>query len=296
LDFRWVAGPGDSPGGSPVRGWIFPNHLDKSIMICGAAGRLFGMLRRPIGASSAMSATFVWFPVPGTDLAVEDIPDDDLRAFVNYLVALNRDDAEAFGIALRNAQNDPSGAVEHDPRLAILVGKPLALARASLRIELDSMPVSRAPEVGAGGAAPSNPTRQFERVEFAVRLGGPEGDAGGLAGYFEGQPGKVFYPRYGLSGRSDLQQIKYLHELPLDAETAEPLTLLLDPAAPVHIRSGLLPLHSFQLPEAAAAAVRRSGTYFSRRLRFLARRNRKAPGCRGRPTTMAGGPGRFGRA
>ena len=255
LDFRWVSSPGDAPAGSPVRGWIFPNHLDKSIMICGAAGRLFGMLRRPIGAGSATSATFVWFPLPGTDLAINDIPDVDLRAFANYLVDLSSDEGEAFAGTLRDAQNDASGAVEHDPRLAILVGKPLALARASLRIELDSTPVSRAPESGAGGVAPSNPTRGFARAKFPARLGGPKGDAGGLVGYFAGGPGQVFYPRYGLTGRSDLKKIEYLHELPLDAETAEPLTLLLDPVAPIHIRSGLLPLHSFQLPEAAAAST-----------------------------------------
>jgi hypothetical protein len=293
LDFRWVACPGDAAGGSPVRGWIFPNQMDKSIMICGAAGRLFGMLRRPIGASSEMSATFVWFPVPGTDVAVNDIPDDDLRAFVKYLVALNRDDAEAFGIVLRNAQNDGSGAVEHDPRLAILVGKPLALARASLQIQLDSISVSRAPEVGAGGAAPSNPTRQFEAVKFPVRLGGPdgragpEGRAGGLAGFFEGEPGKgepgegepgkVFYPGYGLSGRTDLDQIKYLHELPLDAKTTEPLTLLLDPTAPVHIRSGLLPLHTFHLPEAAAAAVSSIRDVFFQAAPLLGSRESESP-------------------
>ena len=255
LDFRWIAGPGQGPLGSPVRGWIFPNHLDKSIMICGAAGRLLGMLRRPIGPSSEIKETFVWFSVPGTDVAVNDIPDDDLRAFVNYLIALNPDDAEAFGTALRKAQNGALGAVEHDPRLAILVGKPLALARASLQLELDAMPQSHTPKPVPVGEAPPTPTRGFARVKFRVRLGGPEGDAGGLAGYFAGEPGEVFYPRYGLDGRSGLKHIEYLHELLLDAETAEPLTLLLDPAEPVHIRSGLLPLHTFQLPEAAAAAV-----------------------------------------
>jgi hypothetical protein len=255
FDFRWVSGPGDAPGGSPVRGWIFPNHLDKSLMICGANGRLLGMLRRPIGASATASATFFWIPVPGTETAVKDIPDDDLRAFANYLLGLDSDTADAFATAIRTAQNDAPGAVEHDLRLAILVGKPLALARASLRIELDSMPVSRAPEADAGGAAPSNPTRGFARVKFPVRMGGPEGDAGGLAGFFVGEPGEVFYPRYGLEGRSDLKKIEHFHELLLDAETAAPLTLLLDPAAPIHIRSGVLPLHTFQLPEAAAAAV-----------------------------------------
>jgi hypothetical protein len=259
LDFRWLSAGEDQPGGRPLCGWIFPNHMDKSLMICDATGKLWGAVQQSIrvtlaggtgGTQGQGSKAFFWVPVPGTEATPSDIPDPRLRSFVRYLVALDADADTNFLKTIEAAQNDAGTAPEHDPRLSILIGKPLALARASLRIELMGLPVRRVPpatSASPAGAPESDPTRGFTRIRFPVRLGAPAGHAGGLVGYFvDGEDG-VFCPRHGLPGG--------VHELSLEAERAVELTLLLDPVAPVHARCGLLPRTSLHLPQAVVAGL-----------------------------------------
>jgi hypothetical protein len=178
-----------------------------------------------------------------------------LRALVRKLLGIGADAGAGFVAAIAAAQKDRGASPEHDPRLSLLIGKPLALARASLRIELMGPPVRRVGAAIPNGAETGDPTRGFTRLRFPVRLGGPEGAAGGLAGYSLDDEDGVFYPRYGIAGGDYPGVLEHNRELSLDSERAVELTLLLDPAAPVHARCGLLPRHSFQLPAAAAAGV-----------------------------------------
>ncbi len=267
LDFRWLSATADQPGGNPLCGWIFPNHLDKSLMICDAAGRLWGAVQQIIrvslsggtgGTQGQGAKAFFWVPVPGTEATPADIPDVRMQAFVRYLLDLGADAGPELLRIIAAAQQDTGPAPEHDARLSILVGRPLALARASLRIDLMGLPATRVPglqEGETGHPARGDLTRGFTRVHFPIRLGGPEGDAGGLAGYFvDGESGS-FHPRHGLTGRDFPGHLEYGHQLVLDAERAVELTLLLDPAAPVHARCGFLPRHSLHLPAAVAARV-----------------------------------------
>ena len=94
LDFRWLSATGDLPGGALALRLDLPNHLDKSLMICDAAGRLRGALQQIIrvrfsggtgGTQGEDAKAFFWVPVPGTEATPTDIPDPRLETFVRYL-------------------------------------------------------------------------------------------------------------------------------------------------------------------------------------------------------------------
>jgi hypothetical protein len=277
LTLDWVPAGDSQPGGSALCGWIFPNHLDQSLMVCDSDGKLLGALQTILRvklSSSKNLQSFFWVPVPGSANTPADIPDAHLRAFVQKLTTMGADAGNSLLASIARVQADTGAAAEQDPRLSLLVGKPLALARASLRIELASSPVrvANAPVPTAPGqiapgptaisesSAPQSstsqdPTRGFTRVDFPVRLGGLPGAAGGLAGYLLDSGDDTFYPRYGIGGADYPGSLQHNQPLMLNADSPIGLTLLMDPAAPVYARCGLLPRHAFYLPSAVAAGV-----------------------------------------
>jgi hypothetical protein len=253
----WLPASPSQPGGSPLCGWIFPNHLDQSLMVCDAQGKLLGALQTIIRvklSSNKNLQSFFWVPVPGSETTPADIPDARLRGFVQKLTTMGADAGNSLLASIAKVQADSGAAAEQDPRLSLLVGKPLALARASLRIELASTAVRQA-DAAIQSAPGQDASRGFTRVEFPVRLGGLAGAAGGLAGYLLDAGDETFYPRYGIDGAEYPGSLEHNQPLWLNAESAVGLTLLLDPAAPVYARCGLLPRHAFYLPAAVAAGV-----------------------------------------
>ena len=262
LHLQWLPASESQPGGSPLCGWLFPNHLDQSLMVCDAEGRLLGALQTIIRvklSSNTNLQSFFWVPVPGSETTPADIPDARLRGLVQTLTTMGADAGNSLLASIAQVQADSGAAPEQDPRLGLLVGKPLALARASLRMELASSAVRRAdapiPTLPGQNEADQDPTRGFTQVGFPVRLGGLAGAAGGLAGYLLDAGDGTFYPRYGIDGADYPGSLEHNQPLWLNAESAVGLTLLLDPAAPVYARCGLLPRHAFYLPAAVAAGV-----------------------------------------
>jgi len=262
LTLDWLPANDSQPGGSPLCGWIFPNHIDQSLMVCDSDGKLLGALQTIIRvklSSNKNLQSFFWVPVPGSETTPADIPDARLRSFVQKLTTMGADAGKSLLASIAQVQTDSGSAPEQDPRLSLLVGKPLALARASLRIELASSPVrmANAPVSAAPGqnAPAQDATRGFTRVDFPVRLGGRPGAAGGLAGYLLDSGDNTFYPRFGIDGAEYPGSVEHNQPLWLNAESAVGLTLLLDPSAPVYARCGLLPRHAFYLPAAVAAGV-----------------------------------------
>src|SRR5262249_28073176 len=118
--------------------------------------------------------------------------------------------------------------------LALLIGRPLALVRATIRLELDGGAalaqawddVQKAAEGRTGG---------IETLQVPVRLGDGRlwngiwlGDDG-LAGFFLKQDYSRFYPAYGLQGGDDAySRYGWVPKVSID----EPLdlTLLMDPS------------------------------------------------------------------
>lgn len=265
LRFAWSPTPnppGTYPVNSPVCGWVIPNHLDNNLTFYDGHGTPLGALQKILRVSAAGGTggtpqtdarAFFWVPMPGTTQQPEAILNPHLQAFVRWLRDMDADTGTALWNLLDAAlaRTDP-GEPEDDPLLALLLGRPLALVRAELALELAGLAASdqRLDRIGTFD------TRGFTRVKCPVRLGEAQKDTDGLIGYFTDDTSGAFYPAAGASGTSYPGAIEYGHALALDCETPLPLTLLMDPRARVHAITGLLPRASIVLPPRLSSAAK----------------------------------------
>jgi hypothetical protein len=268
-------------GQDPICGWIVPNLLDAGLSIYDARGNALGALQavrhlsREAGAGARRQAveSFHWVDVPGSTRSFygqdpseirEPLgPDADpgLQGFVTGLLSLTGAAGPELGALLDaidkalGAEGGASSTVSAG--LALLMGRPLALVRARLRLELDGPP---ALDQGlAGVQSPSD--GGIGAVKFPVRLGDRRAWNGtwlgddGLVGYFlDGEYGR-FYPAYGLDGRADIGYLRFRHQPPIAVDRPLELTLLLDPSRGVGVSSGILPRAHFALPYADAGEI-----------------------------------------
>lgn len=267
LQFDWVPTknpPGTYPVNSPVCGWVIPNHLDKNLLFYDGSGTPLGALQKILRISSSGGTggkqeneekAFFWVPMPGTDHDPEKIGNDYLRKFVLLLKGMSAETGNAFWNMLDRAlnQNDP-GEPEDDPVFSILLGRPLALVRASLKLELEGLPAYDQTLDKTGKFS----TEGFDTIKFPLLLGEAEKDNDGLVGFFTGD-NSPFYPAADAQGSGDEGLIEYGHSLEIDCENPLELTLLMDPRTKVHARMGILPKRAVELPNSirsAAKAVR----------------------------------------
>jgi hypothetical protein len=268
---------------NPVCGWILPNFLDRGLMIYDVRGNALGALQavqrksweQGVGAKFEDIESFHWVDIPGRESFFFGRPpkqiadplgekaNPHLRAFVKGLLSLSEGSGQAFGQLLDN-MNEAFSAVQgsgsgQNPNLALLIGKPLALVRAALSLELDGR-LAR-----AQGWADINTGRTggIEKLTVPIRLGDrrkwddvrPGG--GAKAGYYLGEDGLVgfflnrkydhFYPAFGLEGRND-NYSEYRMTPGISIAQPLDLTLLMDPSRGFCATSGILPRKIFNLP------------------------------------------------
>lgn len=258
---------------SPVCGFILHNRLDRNLLVYGARGpgspdTLLGAVQPVRLAHGQEVARWSTLPVrPLADdaaprdparLTAADIPNPHLRGFVNGLLARFGGAAgtgfEAFRSLL--ADHEDRADLSRDQGLqAMLVGRPLALVRAALRLELAAAPVADQNWRTILGLHPAQPWVRGRT--FPVRIGdrrlGPEG----LVGLFLDGAADPYLTMGLRSDRSYPDSITghpYFASadltVPCDPEAAPPsFTLLLDPRCPVNLVSGILPASTAQLPE-----------------------------------------------
>jgi hypothetical protein len=256
LNFRWLSAEGDDaemndhPATTPVCGWLLPNNLDGSLMVYDGAGAALG----------SVDVEAAWLPAPGSIVPVEadEIPNTHLRKLVAQIIKCGREFVGDFLNALDNALDniEPESFAQHQG-LALLVGRPVALVRASLNLELQGEPA-----VHQGW----NHFRQdmeryrrddtgFTHVRFPVRLGEYRQLNDGLAGYWVeegvGYKDDTFYAPQ--SDRIEDPHIKTHADDPMTvyqsvAAPPHTLSILVDPRGTVHACSGLAPVKSIEIP------------------------------------------------
>lgn len=140
------------PASSPICGWIYPNHLDDSLMLYDSTGI-------PLGSLRLRGTVLHWFPVPGettqpgaenrdqmiqyltskkanpvfTDFLLKYLyPDTSAAASKKFQSVLN-----VFG---KSQQFVITPAMQEDQALAVLMGRPLVVAQSSLSLELNGLP------------------------------------------------------------------------------------------------------------------------------------------------------------
>jgi len=262
---------------SPVCGWVVPDHLDEALELMNASGGSLGQLQ-----SSEDGRTLEWQGVPGQQDplgAPPRLPQPQVAGFVNALLRWGlRDPGLAAGASppsetalaalLRMIDAtlwtcDPVGRAGNE-HLSVIIGHPLALVRAELRLEVEYDDDPRAMYDGA--------RTELERTAFPVRLGELLALDDGLMGYFINDDFTRFYPVHeslapqarpsgpnqGFLGSAadqpDMSPVPvehpYIDRTPLVQIRPGQrvlLTLLIDPRGAVHVTSGIVPRKKIEL-------------------------------------------------
>ncbi|MDX2030917.1 MAG: hypothetical protein SF339_09630 [Blastocatellia bacterium] len=256
FNFRWLSADdgdlemNDHPATTPICGWIMANHLENSLMIYDNAGKALGSIQ----------ATARWEPAPGRGglRSAGDIRNPYLNQMVETLLASGADFLSAFITATDNALEniEPENYAQH-PELALLMGRPLALVRASLNLELMGLPA-----IHQGWEAfrhdlqrITRDANDFDHVRFPIRIGEYRQFSDGLVGYWRETRARneenLFYAPQ--SDPVSHPKIKTHADDPMtvfQTVRAEPqiLAMLIDPRGAVHAASGVLPCKEISLP------------------------------------------------
>ncbi|GAA4813027.1 hypothetical protein [Streptomyces ziwulingensis] len=244
---------------SPVTGWLLPNHLDGSLLLYDPEGRFLGGYRTLTDGTGARGGQ--WEPPPdGTLTTLGEV--EALAPVIAALLRSRRLSGEANLSAFLDVVDstlwttDPLGR-RTDQTLSALVGRPLALVQARLRLTLDGPPL-RATGWQASLAPPA-PT--FTADPFAVRLGDQAARDDGLIGFYRAAPGGGYdFERFdSVTAPDDGQDLivrigppgtpeppssaNYLH-LTFGDRAPTRLLLLVDPRASIHAVTGITPTAS----------------------------------------------------
>ncbi|WP_299718063.1 hypothetical protein [uncultured Tateyamaria sp.] len=244
---------------NPVCGWIIPNHLDRALNIYDADGIALGELIEL--ANTTGTAQLGWLPAPNSTGAVTDpgqITNSHLGGFVQGLLA-RADGAAGFRNFLSCVDEtqwtvDPLGA-RKDQNLSVLIGRPLALVRCKLGLELDGQPYTNQ----SWRDTLQNLSAGLEGLEWDVRLGSLDLFDDGLMGYYTGDSYDSFHAVHDPQGLAPANP-PYLNPIApgnylrtaFDG-TDQVLTMVLDPRGDVHLTTGILPTRSVALPDAFVA-------------------------------------------
>lgn len=270
LNFRWLsASQGEQemnahPATTPICGWLLPNNLDKSLMIYDNKGIALGSIDR----------LAKWEPAPGEKpvRTVKGIANPHLRKMVSYLSKRRPAFLDKFIDVLDKALEniEPENYTKHQS-LALLMGQPLAVVRASLNLELKGQPAINEDWncFRQDLRRNSRDNDDFTRVKFPILIGDYHQLNDGLVGYWKekenGYEDDIFYaPK---TDNIEDEYIKYhLDDLNIcqSIEAApQVLTMLVDPKGNVHASSGILPTKVIDIPpDQYAAALQAIGITF----------------------------------
>lgn len=275
LHFRWLDAVSEDPGleandaSSPVCGWVIPNFLDNTLDVHDANGAALGA----ITSSDHKGAVGGWRIAPGAaePVAPDSIENPHLRRLVGEIISTIEKEpsylnglVQTCGSALQHI--NPVGFTQHKSA-ALLFGRPIAVVRACLSLELKGAPaVDRSvtaltSDIAAENTDAARTTLGFEDVNFPLRLGEFEQLNDGLVGYwqeFMDSGGQVSYSDHMLyapqSSAPSSNHIEGRHNgkaAHLDLTVrAEPhyVTMLMDPRGEVHATTGILPTKALSIP------------------------------------------------
>lgn len=256
VDFRWLSADlgememNDHPATTPVCGWLLSNHLDNSLMIYDNDGGLLGYIDQLGRWQSAPGSSQPVYPI--------DIANEHLRKLAHYLLERDAAFQQAFISTIDSALRtiEPASFAQHQAR-ALLMGRPVALVRASVAVELQGLPaIHQAWDTFIDDMnRPNRHSDFFEAVKLPIRIGEYQQFNDGLVGYWveegSGYREKTFYSPQNTESPHAL--IKTHSGEPMNLykslrEAPDTLLMLVDPRGAVHATTGLLPTKSIELP------------------------------------------------
>lgn len=246
-------GDGDvdlTPGANPVCAWLLHNRLDRSLVVHAADGAALGELRVTLNAAGRHEVS--WSVLPGSDVTDFDQLRDRSRHAYDLLDAVRSRGPETFDAFRATVDRtlesiDPEGPA--DPGLGFFLGRPLALVRTRLTMDLHG-PLRT--DV-SWQALFEPPQPELPDYPWAIRLGEAAQTDDGLVGYvldddydhFE----TVIDPAAGSGGYlRPIGDNPSLHLNFGDHRTAV-ATVLLDPRAAVHATTDILATRRVFVPQ-----------------------------------------------
>jgi hypothetical protein len=211
-----------------------------------------------VGVPASGPPDVCWTPAPGGAYADLDDLAQAIPHFGPFLSTLAAQGPAVFtaflGAIDETLWTTASADVGLDESLAVLIGRPLALVRASLQLILD-------------GPALPDPSWQFTFAPatpaitgypFEIQLGSATSLEDGLIGYFAGDDYSVLnIVQQASASDSYLRPIAPGNFLSLafDGQSSLLLSLLVDPKAPVHAVTGILPAKAVRVSATAVRAA-----------------------------------------
>jgi hypothetical protein len=148
-----------TPATTPVCGWLLPNNLDNSLMVYDNTGTALGSINQ----------LAQWTPAPGSSerIAAAEIPNPHLRRLVRRLIidvgtlqsetVIRQRFLAGFLSTLNSACEaiEPANFAQHEA-LALLIGRPIAVVRTRVDLEIMGQPTDAAtiddPSIAGGKA------------------------------------------------------------------------------------------------------------------------------------------------
>jgi hypothetical protein len=267
LLFRWRAADdrnvetNDSPATSPVLGWVVPNYLDNSLLLYAPAGTSLGEL-----ALSADQSKVLFIPAPGgayqPGTAIATVFQDQETDLANFAVGLyNGGDASFFAPFFQAVREGLTFALPQqfaeNAQQVVLAGQPLALARASLALELAGQAATDESWTGFTNAVLNDEVLSdagIGQVTFPVVLGASDQLDDTLVGYWinpaDSDAYRTFYTAYTTESQGGVAPPSQ-STLLVSAQGAagqQDVVLLLDPRGSVHATTGVLPVKVIDIP------------------------------------------------
>ncbi|RAJ80361.1 hypothetical protein CLV59_105470 [Chitinophaga dinghuensis] len=205
---------------SPICGWVMPNHIDNSLMVFDANGINQGAIikvQRQIedgNEEADFQYTVRWDAVPGSNTTLGAPPaleNEHLQAFITNLLKTGFDGSVAYDdlmsvidVTLWPMTNFQS----QSGNLSVLLGRPLAVVRGEIHMELAGTAVYNQSWIDTGiyydnnqNYKPTDPP--YMGTPFSVRIGDSYLTGNGAIGYFEADNYDTFYAVYGANGQTN---------------------------------------------------------------------------------------------
>ena len=273
---------------NPVAGFLLPDHIDESLEVFATDGTPIGEL-----AHDSITNAVTWEPAPGRPLPPDAGPfsglDDSQSPIADIAAGVLLADVAARGMPVPPTSTSLTSMLRAidttmwtvdtyealgSPSIAGLVGRPVAVVRAMVRLETpDDNEYVTATHVG-GAEARRAIFAALRDIRFPFRLGALERSDDALLGFYVGDDflhlhlvDKVVLSQAPDSGRQrgvlgqlgsaiDVSSVPIDHpyvvaedELYIRPGQEIALTLLMLPAGKVHLTSGLLPRKALTLAE-----------------------------------------------
>ena len=299
INFRWLSAHdqdnremSDHPSTNPICGWILPNNLNGSLMIYSSDGQALGSINLngewdDAPGSTSLSKTSKVFSENGVTVSLE-IPDITNIYLHKVIKTLMKREAFAkqtkngflnnFNLCLNNALNniDPENFAQHQS-FVLLMGRPIAVVRASINFELQGLPAINQDwnifrqEIARNAPLEERDTDDFVQVNIPIRIGEYRQLNDGVIGYWKEEKAgtgtdyryenDIFYAPQSDIIESDKIETQYVNQ-DVNREVEEgsiniiqsiggepqTLTMLVDPRGVFHATSGVLPSKAISIP------------------------------------------------